>query len=70
MKLVRVVFHNFRCLTDEAVLDVGAEVTALVGPNESGKTAILEALRKFDAGECDQEDVCSFSTGGGAGRCA
>lgn len=68
MKLVRVVFHNFRCLTGDAELDVNPEVTALVGPNESGKTAILDALRKFDGGKFEKEDICSFSEWGDKGQ--
>lgn len=68
MKLVRVVFHNFRCLTGDAVLRVDPEVTALVGPNESGKTAILKALHKLDVGEFEQEDICSFTKWGKKGQ--
>ena len=43
MRLTTVEIRNFRCLRDVAVdLD---ETTVLIGENNSGKTAFLEAIR-------------------------
>src|SRR5437870_536931 len=51
MKLVTVQVKNFRCIEDTTPFSLG-QVTCLVGKNESGKTAILQALARlnpFDA---------------------
>ena len=43
MKLRKVTIKNFRCLVDVTVpID---DTTILIGENNSGKTALLEALR-------------------------
>lgn len=43
MRLTRVTIHNFRCIKELSVdLD---ETTVLIGENNSGKTAFLEAIR-------------------------
>ena len=49
MKLVRAQITNFRCI--ENTSDGGFSldrITCLVGKNESGKTAILQALEVFN----------------------
>lgn len=46
MKLTRARVQNFRSVEDSEEFDVG-EMTCLVGKNEAGKTAILNALRGF-----------------------
>lgn len=43
MKLARVHVTNFRCILDSDPVDIGP-TTCLVGKNESGKTAFLQAL--------------------------
>ena len=43
MKLARVHVTNFRCILDSNPVDIGP-TTCLVGKNESGKTAFLQAL--------------------------
>ena len=43
MKLARVHVTNFRCILDSNPVEIGP-VTCLVGKNESGKTAFLQAL--------------------------
>ena len=48
MKLTKVRITNFQCLHDSEEFDIG-DVTCLVGKNESGKTAILKALHKFNS---------------------
>ena len=47
MKLVKAQIRNCRCIDDTTPFSVGA-VTCLVGKNESGKTAILQAMGKLN----------------------
>jgi len=49
IKLTEFRVQNFRCLDDSGWIDVN-DITALVGNNESGKTAILHALRSLNPG--------------------
>ena len=73
MKLIRVKIRNFRCYKEEVSIDVG-NITTLIGKNDSGKSAILDALNiffersKMDADDAnkdgDKKDVrivCEFS---------
>lgn len=46
MKLVRAKLRRYRSIEDAAEFDVEPDVTCLVGKNESGKTAVLQALYK------------------------
>lgn len=58
MKLTKVEVHNYKSITNSSEVDVEDSITALVGQNESGKTAFLEALYKSRAVESDvQFDV-------------
>lgn len=62
MKLVRIDVRNFRLLQNAAIRtdDAGA-VTILVGPNNSGKTSVAEALLLF-AGDTERKfSVYDFS---------
>ena len=45
MKLIKVQVQFFRNILDSTEIDIQSDVTCLVGKNESGKTAFLEALR-------------------------
>ena len=47
MKLTKVRIKNFQCIHDSTEFDIG-DITCLVGKNESGKTAILKSLHKFN----------------------
>ena len=47
MKLTKVHIKNYKCIHDSTEFDID-DITCLVGKNESGKTAILEALHKFN----------------------
>jgi AAA15 family ATPase/GTPase len=47
MKLTRVQVREFKSVRDSNSFDVG-NVTCLVGKNEAGKTAILEALYRLN----------------------
>ncbi len=49
IKLTEFRVQNFRCLDDSGWIDIN-DITALVGINESGKTAILQALRSLNPG--------------------
>lgn len=48
MKLRSVRIRNYRCIEDTGDFSV-ADVTALVGKNESGKSAVLTAIEKLNA---------------------
>jgi putative ATP-dependent endonuclease of OLD family len=51
MKLVRFDIRNFRLLRDASVrMDETQTTTILVGPNNSGKTSVAEALLLFTEG--------------------
>lgn len=47
MKLKSVHIREFRCITDSEEIDVG-DITCLVGKNESGKTALLQAIYRLN----------------------
>lgn len=47
-------FKNFKGI-DEMTLELAGDVTTLIGPNESGKTTILEAIFCFSYGAEDLE---------------
>ena len=44
MRLERVTLHRFRCFWHET-LNLAAGATLLLGPNDSGKSTLLEAIR-------------------------
>ena len=45
MRLTHVRVQNYRCVRDTGWFDIEQAKTILVGPNEAGKTAVLEALQ-------------------------
>jgi len=47
MKLTKVRVQNYKCVDDSNEFSIG-DVTCLVGKNESGKSAILEAIEKLN----------------------
>jgi predicted ATP-dependent endonuclease of OLD family len=47
MRLTKVTITNYRCVNDSGPVEIG-DVTCLVGKNESGKTAFLQALQKLN----------------------
>ena len=49
MILKTVQVKNFRCINDSTVFSVDDKVTCLVGKNESGKTAILQAISRLNS---------------------
>lgn len=62
MKLSKVAFSNFRLLRDTSVRfsDAGS-ATILVGPNNSGKTSVADALQLFTTGSVSAFSVNDFS---------
>ena len=55
MKLTKVRVLNFRCVLDSTDFEV-APVTCLVGKNEAGKTALLQALHKLNPDVAEAAD--------------
>jgi predicted ATP-dependent endonuclease of OLD family len=49
MKLKTARIQNYRSIIDTGTFDVEAAKTILVGPNEAGKTAVLQALQQIKA---------------------
>ena len=56
MKLTQARVQNYRCVRDTGWFDVEQAKTILVGPNEAGKTAVLEALQRINS----PDDVRGF----------
>lgn len=50
MKLEKFRIYNYKSIRDSGYCSLANDVTILIGKNESGKTAVLEALRDFDKG--------------------
>ena len=48
MRLTHVRVQNYRSVRDTAWFEVEQAKTILVGPNEAGKTAVLEALQRIN----------------------
>lgn len=59
MKLVRVQVQYFRNILNSTEVGIQDDVTCLVGKNESGKTAFLEALRRLNPAQGNPQ----FKTG-------
>lgn len=47
MRLRAARVQNYRSVRDTGLFDVELEKTILVGPNEAGKTAVLQALQRI-----------------------
>lgn len=58
MRLVKLKLENFRCYRNEITVDF-ADMTAIVGRNDVGKSAIMEALAIFfEETKLDKDDAC------------
>ena len=55
MKLIEAQVENFKCVEDSKPFRID-QVTCLIGKNEAGKTALLEALYKLNPVEKERED--------------
>ncbi len=64
MRLTKVTVTNYRCITDSGPVEIG-DVTCLVGKNERGKTAFLQALRRLNPvdGPSAYDDVMDYPAG-------
>lgn len=49
MRLSKVRVQNYRSIIDTGEFEVERLKTILVGPNEAGKTAILQAIQQINA---------------------
>jgi len=57
MTLKQVTINKYKCIETEQSFEVDPDVTVLVGKNESGKTAILEAITKSNSYHGEQFDT-------------
>lgn len=48
MRLVKAHIRDYRSIIDSTVFEIEREKTILVGPNEAGKTALLQALQQLN----------------------
>ena len=55
MLLKRVTIHKYKSFLTEQTYEVESQITRIVGKNESGKTALLEALAKSNYFEDNAE---------------
>lgn len=53
IKLTKITIRKYKCYTDTQTFDIDPNVTILVGMNESGKSALLEAIAKTNYFESD-----------------
>ncbi len=51
MRLVKARVQGYRSVIDSGYFEIEPNKTILVGPNEAGKTAILQALQKLNPPE-------------------
>ncbi|MFL5780632.1 MAG: ATP-dependent nuclease [Thermoleophilaceae bacterium] len=51
MRLISLQLHGFRRFAERTKVVFDGKLTALVGPNEAGKTTVLDALRRLDDSE-------------------
>lgn len=56
MRLTKVTVHKYKSFIMEQSFDVESNVTRIVGKNESGKTALLEAMAKTNYFEQDNKE--------------
>ena len=58
MKFIAFRIENFRSIVDTKWCDLSSDnITGLIGQNEAGKTAILDALYAFEKGEISSDDL-------------
>lgn len=58
IKLEKVVIHAYKCIAEGESLEVGSDMTALMGKNEAGKTSVLEAMAKANYYDGQDERFC------------
>ena len=57
INLKKATLHKYKCIENDQSFEVDKYITVLVGMNESGKTAILEALAKTNYFEKDKKFI-------------
>ena len=57
INLKKATLHKYKCIENDQSFEVDKDITVLVGMNESGKTAILEALAKTNYFEEDKKFI-------------
>jgi len=62
MQLTRMIIKNFRCYRDETILEVN-NLTAIIGRNDIGKSAILDALDAFFNDSIEAGDLSTTADG-------
>lgn len=61
MRLIKARVQNYRSIEDSGWVDIEGDITALVGKNESGKTAFMQALFKLNPVEpATYDEVVDF----------
>jgi len=55
MKLKEVTIHKYKCVESDQTIQIEDDITILVGMNESGKTAALEAIAKTNYFQDDKK---------------
>lgn len=68
MRLVSVTLHGFKRFAERSKVDLDGPLVAIVGPNEAGKTSILEALLCLDDSEPVGPSERTRSAGVGNGQ--
>ena len=62
MKLHTILLKNYRLIDNAEVhLETGTNATILVGPNNSGKTSVVEAISAFLSGTARSFAISDFS---------
>lgn len=58
IKLEKVIIHAYKCIGEGESLEVGKDMTVLMGKNEAGKTSVLEAMAKANYYDGQDERFC------------
>jgi hypothetical protein len=64
MRLEKFRIKNYRSIIDSGDCYLASDITILAGKNESGKTAILEALEDFNLDRSIREEAINIDNGG------
>lgn len=61
MRLIKLTVENFRCYAGETSMQIDDDLTALIGQNDVGKSAMMDALAIFfESASPDKDDACKF----------
>lgn len=62
IKLTKATIHKYKSYNTEQSIDIESDITTLVGKNESGKTAFLEAISKINYFQDDPKHQLDITT--------